>query len=79
MISGLNSVKAVEATGPSGAGTAYNLTLNGLGPDEAASRVARAIAKSGLALYALHPEQRDLETVFAEITAGAEAQEAAHV
>jgi ABC-2 type transport system ATP-binding protein len=79
LIGALNAVKDVEPLHTQGAGTAYNLTLNGLGADEAASRVARAISEKGLSLYALHPEQRDLETVFAEITSGAEAQEAANV
>ena len=31
--------------------------------------MARAVLSKGLDLYALAPEQRDLETVFAEITA----------
>jgi ABC-2 type transport system ATP-binding protein len=79
LIDGLHVVKGVEALQSQGASNAYNLTLNGLGPDEAASCVARAINDHGLALYAIHPEQRDLETVFAEITAGAEARELAHV
>jgi ABC-2 type transport system ATP-binding protein len=79
LITALNVVKGVEALPGPGSASAYGLTLNGHGPEEAASRVARAINDKGLALYALHPEQRDLETVFAEITAGAEAQEVAHV
>jgi ABC-2 type transport system ATP-binding protein len=78
LISALNVVKGVESLPAQGTGNTYGLALNGHGPEEAASRVARAINDSGLALFALHPEQRDLETVFAEITAGAEAQEVAH-
>ena len=79
LIAALEVVKGVEALPAQGMANAYSLTLNGHGPDETAARVARAINDSGLSLFALHPEQRDLETVFAEITAGAEAQEAAHV
>jgi ABC-2 type transport system ATP-binding protein len=79
LIASLNVVKGVEALPGQGSANAYGLALNGHAPEEAASRVARAINDSGLALFALHPEQRDLETVFAEITAGAEAQEVANV
>ncbi|MGO9544050.1 MAG: ABC transporter ATP-binding protein [Rhodomicrobium sp.] len=78
MISALNVAKGVEALPAEGNGSVYGLTLNGHAADEAASRVARAIADNGLSLYALHPVSRDLETAFAEITAGAEAQEVAH-
>jgi ABC-2 type transport system ATP-binding protein len=79
LIAALNVVKGVEALRSEGGTNAYGLTLNGHAADEAASRVARAINDKGLSLYALHPESRDLETVFAEIAAGAEAQEVAHV
>lgn len=78
LISALNIVKGVEALGASGKAAAYSLALNGHAADEAASRVARAINEQGLSLFALYPESRDLETVFAEITAGADAQEVAH-
>ena len=78
IISALNVVSGVEALASSGKGSTYGLTLNGHAADEAASRVAKAINDNGLSLFALHPESRDLETVFAEITAGAEALEVAH-
>jgi ABC-2 type transport system ATP-binding protein len=78
LISALNVVKSVEALSGEGGANAYGLILNGHAAGEAASRVARAINDKGLSLFALHPESRDLETVFAEITAGAEAQEVAH-
>jgi ABC-2 type transport system ATP-binding protein len=78
LIAALNVVKSVETlSGESGANT-YGLLLNGHAAGEAASRVARAINDHGLSLFALHPESRDLESIFAEITAGAEAQEVAH-
>ncbi len=78
ILSALNVVKGVEALPSNGKGSAYGLTLNGYAAEEAASRVARAINDNGLSLFALHPESRDLETVFAEITADAEALEVAH-
>ncbi len=78
LITALNVVKSVETLPNDGGASAYGLVLNGHGASEAASRVARAINDSGLSLFALYPESRDLETMFAEITAGAEAQEVAH-
>jgi ABC-2 type transport system ATP-binding protein len=78
MISALNIVKGVDALSSTGGASTYSLTLNGHAADDAASHVARAINDSGLSLYALYPESRDLETVFAEITSGADAQEVAH-
>ncbi len=78
IVSALNMVKGVEALSAEGKANSYGLKLNGHAPDEAASQVARAINDNGLSLFALFPESRDLETIFAEITAGAEAQEVAH-
>ncbi|CCE08420.1 ABC transporter, ATPase subunit [Bradyrhizobium sp. STM 3843] len=69
LIAGLNLVKSVDRLAPEGAAHAYGLRLNGHGAEAVAPAVARAITTSGLDLYALHPEQRDLEAVFAEITA----------
>jgi len=37
-------------------------------PGEAAPAVAEALARAGLRLYALTPERRDLETLFAEVS-----------
>ena len=78
LISALNVVEGVETLSGEGGANTYGLILNGHAAGEAASRVARAINDRGLSLFALYPESRDLETVFAEITAGAEAQEVAH-
>lgn len=78
IITALNVVKGVEPLASSAKANTYGLVLNGHAADEAAPRVARAINDNGLSLFALHAESRDLETVFAEITAGAEAQEVAH-
>jgi ABC-2 type transport system ATP-binding protein len=52
----------------------YGLNLNGHAED-AAPKVARALTGKGLDLIALYPEQRDLETVFAEITSSSNADE----
>jgi len=40
-------------------------------PPEAAPDVAEAVGRQGLHLYALQPQRRDLETVFAEVNAAA--------
>src|SRR5262249_35195357 len=58
-----------EALPDEGSAHAYGLALNGHAPEEVAPKVARLLADKGLDLIALHPVQRDLETVFAEITA----------
>jgi len=79
LIASLNIVKSIEALPSQGRGNAYGLHLNGHSMDDAAPKVARAINGKGLELFSLHPEQRDLETAFAEITSGARAQEVAHV
>ncbi len=54
----------------------YVLKINGVTPAgdalDAAPLVARAIHNKGIKLYALHPEQRDLETVFATISSANE-------
>lgn len=80
LIKKLNLVKSVERLPQQGAAHAYGLNLNGHAAEDVAPKVARAVNDKGLDLFALHPEQRDLETVFAEITAAdALAVEAANV
>lgn len=79
LIAGLNLVSAFEELSAQGGVNAYGLNLNGHSAEEVAPRIARAINENGLDLFALYPEQRDLETVFAEITAGDSAHEVAHV
>jgi ABC-2 type transport system ATP-binding protein len=71
-------VSNVETISSGDKASTYALDLNGAAPDETAASIARALNNNGLSLFALHPEIRDLETVFAEITAGAQAQEVAH-
>jgi ABC-2 type transport system ATP-binding protein len=78
LISALNIVKRVEPLSSDGGANTYGLVLNGHAAGETAARVAQAITGKGFSLFALHPESRDLETVFADITTGAQAQEAAH-
>ncbi len=78
LLSALNAVSQIDILSSGEKATAYSLGLNGQSADEAAARVARAINNAGLSLFALYAETRDLETVFAEITAGAAAQEVAN-
>jgi len=78
LMAGLGLVKRVDRLADQGVAHAYALGLNGHGPDIVAPAVARAITAGGLDLYALHPEQRDLEAVFAEITAVGASQGEAH-
>jgi ABC-2 type transport system ATP-binding protein len=68
LLKGLDMVHGFERLAPPGHGHAYGIKLNGDGPEVVAPKVARAINEKGLDLFALAPEQRDLETVFAEIT-----------
>jgi ABC-2 type transport system ATP-binding protein len=78
LIAGLGLVTRVDRLADQGTGHAYALGLNGHGVETVAPAVARAITAGGLDLYALHPEQRDLEAVFAEITSVGAAHAAAH-
>ncbi len=79
LISSLDLVRSIEALPSQGRANAYGLRLNGHALEDVAPRVARAINDKGLELFSLHAEQRDLETVFAEITTGLENHEVAHV
>jgi ABC-2 type transport system ATP-binding protein len=74
----LGAVSRIETLSSTDKASTYGLSLNGNPADETAAHVARAINNNGLALFALHAESRDLETIFAEITAGAEAKEVAY-
>jgi ABC-2 type transport system ATP-binding protein len=78
LIAGLGLVTRVDRLADQGTGHAYALGLNGHGVETVAPAVARAITAGGLDLYALHPEQRDLEAVFAEITSVGAAHAEAH-
>ncbi len=68
LVSGLDGSLKLDELAAEGSAHIYGLSLNGHAPEEVAPKIARAINDKGLDLIALHPEQRDLETVFAEIT-----------
>ncbi len=74
LISGFDSALTLDTLDDEGHAHAYHLSLNGHAPEEVAPKIARLINDKGLDLIALHTEQRDLETVFAEITS----RDAAH-
>ncbi|CCE03398.1 ABC transporter ATP-binding protein [Bradyrhizobium sp. STM 3809] len=79
LVAGLGLVKSVERLTAAEPGHAYALNLNGHAASAVAPAVARVITDNKLDLFALHPEQRDLETLFADITgAGAPTREAQH-
>ena len=69
LLTALDVVHGLEQLPGQGAGHTYGVKLNGHAADVVAPKVARAVHDKGLDLFVLHPEQRDLETVFAEITA----------
>jgi gliding motility-associated transport system ATP-binding protein len=69
LLTALAAVHGLERLAAPSQGHAYGIKLNGDASEVVAPKVARAINEKGLELFALHPEQRDLETVFAEITA----------
>lgn len=73
-------IEAIEPGEAEGVKRTYSLALNGHDPAEIAPKVARAVHEKGFDLFELHREQRDIETVFAQITAGGESErEAVHV
>ena len=67
-LSAVDGVAAVESRGGAGERRDYLLEAG----EEAAPAVADALAAAGLRLYALQPERRDLEAVFAEVNDAAE-------
>jgi ABC-2 type transport system ATP-binding protein len=67
-------VAAVEARGTANGRWTYALDAD----DEVAPQVVAALAAAGRRLYALQPEHRDLETVFAEVNDVAPEKEVAH-
>lgn len=80
VVSAAAAVDTVEYAGDGDGGRRYELTLNGHDPQEVAPAVARAVMEKGYRLFALHPEQRDIETIFAQTAAGgATGEAAAHV
>jgi ABC-2 type transport system ATP-binding protein len=78
-LAALAGVQAVEHLGRTAGRHRYALSLSAdeADPAELAPGVARSLLDQGYALYNLQPEQRDLETVFGEISEAA-AREVAH-
>ncbi len=74
-LAGVDGVEAVETRGEERGQRRYALQA----AEEIAPAVADALAAAGLKLYALQPERRDLEAVFAEVNGAAmPAGEVAH-
>jgi len=67
-------VAGVQARGEANGRWTYLLDAD----DEVAPQIVAALTMAGRRLYALQPEHRDLETVFAEVNALAPTQEVAH-
>jgi ABC-2 type transport system ATP-binding protein len=65
----LDQIKGIDILPDQGDAHVYGLRLDGQAVETIAPEVARAIHEKGLDLVALYPEQRDLETVFAESAA----------
>jgi len=70
----VEGVAGVKARGKANGRWTYVLDA----ADEAAPRVAAALTAAGRRLYTLQPEQRDLETVFAEVNEIAPVGEVSH-
>lgn len=65
----ISAVQSVEEVSAQGAGYRYALDLlNQTELSETAATVAAQVISAGWKLYALQPESRDLETIFAEIS-----------
>lgn len=80
LITGLDCVKGIDRLPAETAGHSYSLNLNGHAAGEAAPKISRALIDKGFDLFAIYPEQRDLESVFAEITTSDNSdEEPAHV
>jgi gliding motility-associated transport system ATP-binding protein len=73
-LAGVAGVAAVKARGRVNGRWTYLLDA----ADEIAPRVVDALTAAGRRLYALQPEHRDLETVFAEVNEIAPVQEVVH-
>jgi ABC-2 type transport system ATP-binding protein len=70
LFASVDGVGAVESLDGPGTSHRYALDLgNETALDDTAPRVADRVAKEGFRLYAMQPENRDLETIFGEISA----------
>lgn len=72
VLQNVKSVEAAEHLEQNEYGHQYALKVNGLGLKGTAPLIAKAVNDKGFSLYALYPEQRDLEAVFAEVNAMAD-------
>jgi ABC-2 type transport system ATP-binding protein len=80
LLGAIETVDGIERGGDAESRHAYTLILRGNDPEEVAPVVARAVHDQGYRLFALHPEQRDIETIFAEVAGTVPAGlETAHV
>lgn len=68
LIAELDFVKGIDRLPAEMHGHGYGLNLNGHAASEAAPKISRVLMDKGLDLFAIYPEQRDLESIFAEIT-----------
>lgn len=68
LLNGKDASLTVEQVSAENGKHTYNIGINAHQPDEIAPELARLINNDGLDLIALHTEQRDLETVFSEIS-----------
>jgi len=73
-LAGIAGVAGVEARGRANGRWTYALDAG----DEVAPQIVTALTAAGRRLYALQPEQRDLETVFAQVNEIAPVQEVHH-
>jgi ABC-2 type transport system ATP-binding protein len=73
-LSGIEGVAGVEPRGKAEGRWTYALDAD----DDVAPRVVAALSTAGHRLYAVHPEHRDLETVFAEANEIAPSGEVTH-
>ncbi len=80
MLGVIDAVTGIECIDRRDPRRTYALSLDGHDPNEVAPEVARKVHEKGYRLFALHPEHRDIETVFAQVAAGGTAdEEGAHV
>lgn len=90
LFSDLDFVQRVVLLGNQQQGCEYAIEFDDIGPEQMLDKspeIAQRIVGRGYRLYALHPEHRDLEYIFAEINAAygdetvtqTDSQEAAHV
>jgi ABC-2 type transport system ATP-binding protein len=68
-VQGLGPVTEGRESGAAPAGRQYTIPLQGAAAEVAAAQLAQALVGAGIRVFALGPEQRDLETVFRDVAA----------